>query len=78
VLIGEQLGGSRLLVATAAFGAMWGLGVFGGSAITGWLMARVGAVGLPASIALVCVLLAAALLLEASPVRLAARRAGFG
>ena len=76
VLIGERLGGSRLVVATAAFGVMWGLGALGGSAITGWLMAMLGAVGLPVSIAVVCILLLAALLFQASPKRLAAARAG--
>lgn len=71
VLIGERLGGSRLLVATAAFGVMWGLGALGGSAITGWLMATLGAVGLPVSIALVCTLLLAMLIVQALPKRLA-------
>jgi MFS family permease len=71
VLIGERLGGSRLLVATAAFGVMWGLGALGGSAITGWLMATLGAVGLPVSIALVCTLLLAVLIVQALPKRLA-------
>jgi hypothetical protein len=65
------------VVATAAFGVMWGLGALGGSAITGWLMAMLGAVGLPVSIALLCAFLLAALL-QASPKRLAAGRAGLG
>jgi MFS family permease len=75
VLIGQRLAGSRLVVATAAFGAMWGIGVLGGSAITGWLMATIGAVGLPASIALVCTLLAVALIFHKSPTHWARGRA---
>jgi MFS family permease len=69
VLIGQRLAGSRLVVATAAFGAMWGIGVFGGSAITGWLMVRIGALGLPVSIALICTILLAVLIFEMSPMR---------
>jgi hypothetical protein len=76
VLIGERLGGSRLVVATAAFGVMWGLGALGGSAITGWLMATLGAVGLPVSITAVCALMAAVLIGQAWPKRLAAGRPG--
>jgi hypothetical protein len=69
VLIGQRLAGSRLVVATAAFGAMWGIGVFGGSAITGWLMVRIGALGLPVSIALICTILLAVLIFEMSQMR---------
>jgi MFS family permease len=76
VLIGERLGGSRLVVATAAFGVMWGLGALGGSAITGWLMATLGAVGLPVSITAVCALMAAVLIGQAWPKRLVAGRPG--
>jgi MFS family permease len=78
VLIGERLAGPRLVVATAAFGAMWGLGVLGGSALTGWLMATMGAIGLPASIATVCALLSAALIGWSSPRPSAAGHARIG
>ncbi len=69
VLIGQRLAGSSLIIATAAFGAMWGVGMFGGAAITGWLMASIGALGLPASIAVIYILLLVALIFQASPMR---------
>ena len=75
VLIGQHLAGSRLVIATAAFGAMWGIGVLAGSAITGWLMAAIGAVGLPVSIALACALLLAALIFKLSLTHAAPGRA---
>lgn len=78
VMIGGSLGGSRLVVATAAFGTMWGLGVLGGSAITGWLMATMGAVGLPVSITLVCAVLSAALIAQASSKRSPVGPTGLG
>jgi len=52
VLIGRHFPPERLVVATAAFGLMWGTGMLLGSALTGHVMALLGPGGLPASIAL--------------------------
>ncbi|MEO0618151.1 MAG: MFS transporter [Pseudomonadota bacterium] len=52
-IVGEALRGAQLIAANAGFGIMWGIGAVAGSAVTGWLMAQIGANGLPVSLAVV-------------------------
>jgi len=74
ILIGRHFPPERLVVATAAFGAMWGAGMLLGSALTGQIMALVGPEGLPASIAL-AYLPVAGLARRAAPAGATLRRA---
>lgn len=72
VMIGHHVPAERLVVATAAFGVMWGAGALLGSALTGQVMAAIGPDGLPGSIALAYGLLIVVLGHDAVPIRAAA------
>jgi MFS family permease len=59
VELGERFSGSMLIAGNAAFALMWGAGGMAGPAGTGAVMGAMGVQGLPVTLGLLCVVLAA-------------------
>ena len=64
IQLGERFAGQVLIAGNAAFAFVWGIGGIVGAPTTGLAMDLVGHQGMPASLGLVCGLLAAFLIWE--------------
>ncbi len=64
IQLGEQFSGQRLIAGNAAFALVWGLGGIVGSPATGLTMQLIGHQGLPASLGLLCGVLAMFLIVQ--------------
>ena len=60
VSLGARFSGSMLVAGNAAFAVMWGIGGIAGPSVTGFVMDAFGAEGLPITLGLLCLVLAAA------------------
>lgn len=60
IQLGERFSGSMLITGNAAFALLWGIGGIAGPPATGAVMSAVGVQGLPLTLGLICLALAAA------------------